>query len=59
MRSHVIDSPNKRILANVLRDAFGIDLNELKRESMEDSSQDLAKKRLLKLLQDPAGDTSE
>ena len=59
VRSHVIDSPNKRILANVLRDAFGIDLNELKRESMEDSSQDLAKKRLLKLLQDPAGDTSE
>ncbi len=59
VRSHVIDSPNKRILANVLRDAFGIDLNALKRESMEDSSQDLAKKRLLKLLQDPAGDTSE
>ncbi|MGP9689291.1 AAA family ATPase [Psychrobacter sp. AOP22-C1-C5] len=59
VRSHVIDSPNKRILANVLRDAFDIDLNALKRESMEDSSQDLAKKRLLKLLQDPAGDTSE
>lgn len=59
VRSNVIDSPNKRILTNVLRDAFGIDLNELKRESMEDSSQDLAKKRLLKLLQDPAGDTGE
>jgi len=59
VRSHVIDSPNKRILANVLRDAFGIDLNELKRESMEDSSQDLAKYRLLKLLRNPAGDDSE
>lgn len=59
VRSHVIDSPNKRILANVLRDAFGIDLNALKRESMKDSSQDLAKKRLLKLLREPAGDDSE
>lgn len=59
VRSHVIDSPNKRILANVLRDAFGIDLNELKRESMEDSSQDLAKSRLLKLLREPTGDTGE
>ncbi|WP_435978789.1 AAA family ATPase [Psychrobacter sp. DM4] len=59
VRSSVIDSPNKRILANVLRDAFGIDLNELKRESMEDGSQDVAKNRLLKLLRDPAGDTGE
>lgn len=59
VRSHVIDSPNKRILANVLRDAFGIDLNELKRESMKDSDQDLAKSRLLKLLRDSAGDISE
>lgn len=59
VRSHVIDSPNKRILANVLRDAFGIDLNALKRESMEDSDQDLAKSRLLKLLRNPAGDVNE
>ena len=58
VRSNVIDSPNKRILANVLRDAFGIDLNALKRESMEDSDQDLAKSRLLKLLRN-AGDVSE
>ena len=58
VRSHVIDSPNKRILANVLRDAFGIDLNALKRESMEDSDQNLAKSRLLKLLRN-AGDVDE
>lgn len=59
VRSHTIDSPNKRVLANVLRDAFGIDLNALKRESMEDSDQNLAKSRLLKLLRDPAGEDSE
>ncbi len=58
VRSQIIDSPNKRILANVLRDAFGIDLNALKRESMEDSDQNLAKSRLLKLLRN-AGDVDE
>lgn len=59
VRSNVIDSPNKRILANVLRDTFDIDLNALKRESMQDSDQDLAKTRLLKLLRETAGDTDE
>lgn len=59
VRSHVIDSPNKRILANVLRDTFNIDLNALKRESMQDSDQTLAKNRLLTLLRNPAGETDE
>ncbi|MBP6496695.1 MAG: ATP-binding protein, partial [Psychrobacter sp.] len=59
VRSHVIDSPNKRILANVLRDTFDIDLNALKRESMQDSDQDLAKTRLLKLLRETGGDNDE
>ncbi len=52
VRSQVIDSPNKRILANVLQDAFGIDLNALKRDAMIDSDQSLAKDRLLTLLDD-------
>lgn len=59
VRTQVIDSPNKRILANVLRDAFGIDLNELKRESMKDSDQSLAKSRLLQLIRDPIGAAGE
>ena len=59
VRSNVIDSPNKRILANVLRDTFDIDLNALKRESMQDSDQDLAKTRLLKLLRETGGDNDE
>lgn len=50
VRSHPIDSPNKRILANVLRDTFDIDLNTLKRESMQHSDQSGAKQKLLDLL---------
>lgn len=59
VRSHVIDSPNKRILANVLYDAFGIDLNQLKRQSMIDSDQSLAKQRLLALLDDESSNTND
>lgn len=52
VRSQMVDSPNKRILANVLRDTFGIDLNQLKRQSMETSDQSQAKAKLLALLDD-------
>ncbi len=52
VRSEIIRSPNKRILANVLTDAFGIDLNDLKRQSMEHSDQSQVKAKLLSLLHD-------
>ncbi len=52
VRSKMVNSPNKRILANVLCDTFGIDLNQLKRQSMEHSDQSKAKAKLLALLKD-------
>ncbi len=52
VRSKMVNSPNKRILANVLSDTFGIDLNQLKRQSMEHSDQSKAKAKLLALLKD-------
>ena len=50
VRSSVINSPNTRLLENVLQDAFDVDLNELKRENMEHIDQSKAKQKLLKLL---------
>ena len=52
VRSEKIDSPNKRLLVDVLKDAFDVDLNTLKRKNMEHSDQTLAKQRLLALLGD-------
>ncbi len=50
VRSEKINSPNTRLLENVLQDAFDVDLNELKRENMEHIDQSNAKQKLLKLL---------
>ena len=50
VRSEKINSPNTRLLENVLQDAFDVDLNELKRENMEHIDQSKAKQKLLKLL---------
>lgn len=52
VRSEIIDSPNKRLLIDVLKDAFDVDLNQLKRKNMTDSDQTLAKQKLLDLLGD-------
>lgn len=50
VRSHMINSPNTRLLENVLQDAFGVNLNELKRQNMANIDQSKAKKKLLDLL---------
>lgn len=50
VRSHLINSPNTRLLENVLQDAFGVNLNELKRQNMANIDQSKAKKKLLDLL---------
>lgn len=50
VRSHMVSSPNKRAFADVLADAFGVDLNKLKRESLEKDDQTQAKRALLALL---------
>ena len=50
VRSEKINSPNTRLLANVLQDTFGVDLNTLKRDNMANIDQSQAKQRLLNLL---------
>lgn len=54
VRSEIINSPNTRLLANVLQDTFGVDLNTLKRENMANIDQSQAKQRLLDLLNSEA-----
>ncbi|MEX8505463.1 AAA family ATPase [Leptothrix ochracea] len=56
VRSHLIPAPAKRLLADVLDDAFGIDLNKFKREDLMVSDQQEAKRALLDLLDRPAGE---
>lgn len=59
VRSHPIPAPVNRLLADVLDDAFGVDLNQFKREDLLASDQRAAKQALLDLLDRPAdGDPS-
>lgn len=51
VRGERITAPDKAAMVDVLKDAFGIDLNELKRERMSADEQRQAKQRLLSLLQ--------
>ena len=50
VRSRLIQSPNKKMFSDILKDAFGIDLNALKREQMASDDQASAKAALLALL---------
>lgn len=50
VRSHLINSPNTRTLSNVLIDAFGINLNQLKIDNISNIDQSRAKNKLLELL---------
>ncbi len=50
VRSHPIQAPVNRLLADVLDDAFGVDLNQFKREDLLASDQQAAKQALLDLL---------
>lgn len=53
--TEIIKRPDKAIFVDVLKDAFGLDVNALKRERMSAESQKDAKARLLKFLS-PEGD---
>ena len=53
VRSHLIPAPANRLLADVLDDAFGVDLNRFKREDLLASDQQAAKQGLLDLLDRP------
>lgn len=50
VRSEMINSPNTRLLENVLQDTFNINLNELKRQNLENIDQSKVQEKLLKLL---------
>jgi len=50
VRTKILESPNKSALVDVLRDAFDIDLNKMKRERMSAEQQKHAKEQLLSLL---------
>ncbi|WP_084349709.1 AAA family ATPase [Moraxella oblonga] len=50
VRSHIINSPNTRTLSNVLIDAFGINLNQLKIDNISNINQSKVKNKLLELL---------
>lgn len=50
VRATIINSPNMKAFGDVLSDAFGVDLNGLKRAALENTDQSAAKKRLLDLL---------
>ncbi|MDO5626219.1 MAG: AAA family ATPase [Pseudomonadota bacterium] len=50
VRTHVIDSPNRRAFADVLDDTLGVDLNTLKRSAMQQGDQSEAKRKLRELL---------
>jgi predicted ATPase len=50
VRSREIKYPNRRLFFDVLEDGFDVNLNRLKRDSMEDDDQSDAKQGLLSLL---------
>lgn len=50
VRTHLIQSPDKAAMVDVLKDAFGIDFNQMKRDRMSAEKQQDAKKRLLSLI---------
>lgn len=52
VRSKEIRSPGKAAFIDVLKDAFGLDLNKMKRERMSPENQKEAKQQLLDLLEE-------
>jgi predicted ATP-binding protein involved in virulence len=51
VQASCITAPDKAAMIDVLKDAFGIDLNQMKRERMSAEEQKQAKQRLLSLIQ--------
>jgi predicted ATP-binding protein involved in virulence len=56
VRTHLIKAPNKAALVDVMEDAFGIDLNRLKLDSISPDTQRAAKQELLDLLKQQWGE---
>ena len=52
VRSKLLKHPNKAAIVDVLKDAFDIDLNKIKRNNMSAENQKVAKQQLLDLLTD-------
>jgi hypothetical protein len=50
VRSQVVEGTSRRIFADMLERAFGLDLNELKRQTMDREQNQEAKRQLLSLL---------
>jgi predicted ATP-binding protein involved in virulence len=50
VRSELISAPNRKAFADVLENAFGINLNQIKRETLNSEDQSSAKQALLGLL---------
>lgn len=56
VRSEEIKSPGKAAFVDVLKDAFQLDLNKMKRDRMSPGKQKKAKQKLLDLLEEGASD---
>ena len=54
VRSEKINSPNTRLLANVLQDTFGVDFDARRSDKKANIDQSQAKQRLLDLLNSEA-----
>lgn len=56
VHSHIIKAPDKMSIIDVMKDAYGIDLNQLKRDRMSPEKQQATKQKLLDLLNAAGGD---
>jgi AAA15 family ATPase/GTPase len=52
VRSQTIRYPNRRLFIDALEDGFGVDVNKLKRDSMDNDDQTEAKRQLRELLEE-------
>ena len=50
VRAHLIKNPDKMLFIDLLKDAFGVDLNEIRIKNTTPQSQKIAKQNLLKLI---------
>ena len=51
VRTHPINAPNKHVLADVLQEAFEVDINKVRQDSQSDEEKMAAKQALLKFLE--------
>lgn len=55
VRTHTINAPNKHVLADVLQEAFEVDINKVRQDSQSDEEKMAAKQALLKFLESEWG----